>query len=90
MKIIIFMCFLFFSCYLPTDIEQRCNEKLIYATWSAYIITSNGQQFKTSFGVRGINIPVIIVNHNNKWYIWTKHSGYGDEIFPIGEGKCTQ
>lgn len=71
---------LLFSCALPAPKEPAPGEVLIAGLWGGWIITAGGETYATPIGIKTINCPVEIVQHEGCWYIW--NNGYGMEITP--------
>lgn len=59
------------------------DETLIAGVWSGWKIVAEGMVFRTPVGIKTINYPVQILQHNEQWFIW--ENGYDMEIYYEGE-----
>lgn len=77
---VLMVIFLIASCSLA--IETPSGETPINGAWSGWVISANEMTFRTPIGIKTINYPVQIIQHDGRWYIW--ENGYDMEIYYEG------
>ena len=73
------LCILLVACApMITPLTPPSNELTMQGLWTGYAITTPLGTFETDIGIKGINIPVLLIYHDAKWYVW--NNGYKDII----------
>jgi len=65
---IVLLCILLISCTpvitpIPIPVPNEC---VLSGVWSGYVITTDNFLFTTNVGMKGINVPVLLILHESK------------------------